>query len=268
MTSSRILVVDGDPAELSAASGVLRTGGFEVLEAESGRRCLQLADALAPDLILLEAALPDADGIELCRSIKNSPSLTKILVALWSRVKSTSEDQAAGLEAGADACMARPVSDRELLARLNALLRIKRTETARACETCSSELKRMEGLSGPVRSSITADAFGLSLLSASAPPLFSRLIEKYETALEHAWENRIYQVAHPVSEALRGMAEQLGQAGAGPRDVVQIHISALKNKTDELPQGKFQAYTEAGRLLLIELMGYLTSFYRNKLLGN
>ena len=236
MTSSRILVVDGDPAELSAASAVLKTGGFEVLEAESGVRCLQLADALAPELILLEAALPDADGIELCRSIKNNPSLTKILVALWSRARSASEDQAAGLEAGADTCMTRPVSDRELLARLNALLRIKRTETARACETCSSELKRMEGLSGPVRSSITADAFGLSLLSASAPPLFSRLIEKYETALEHAWENRIYQVAHPVSEALRGMAEQLGQAGAGPRDVVQIHISALKSKADELPQ--------------------------------
>jgi hypothetical protein len=125
----------------------------------------------------------------------------------------------------------------------------------------------MEGLSGPVQASVTAGAFGLAPVSGNNPRLFSELVEEYTQAIEKAWENKVYRVQHPVSDLLRRIAERLGQAAAGPRDVVQVHITALRNKGEGAPPAKLQAYTEEGRLLLVEVMGYLTSHYRNSLLG-
>jgi hypothetical protein len=70
-------------------------------------------------------------------------------------------------------------------------------------------------------------------------------------------------VEHNVEEKLRGMAEKLGVLKVGPRDVIDIYSSALKLKTDTSMHGKAPAYVAEGRLMILELMGYLVSFYRN-----
>ena len=65
------------------------------------------------------------------------------------------------------------------------------------------------------------------------------------------------------------MGEQLGRLKAGPRDVVEIHTIALKDKgNNNVPHPKTQAFMEEGRLLVLELMGHLVSYYRNHLMGN
>ena len=61
------------------------------------------------------------------------------------------------------------------------------------------------------------------------------------------------------------MADELGFLKAGPRDVVQIHRAVLKKKTREVVIAKAQAYAEEGRLLALELMGHLVSYYRDNL---
>lgn len=123
--ASQILVVDDTPEALVATTGVLRAGGYDVLEAASGGECLELARASQPDLILLDVVLPDIDGPEVCRRIKADPALGSTFVVLMSSRRVSSESQAEGLEGGADGYIPRPISSKELLARVLSILRIK-----------------------------------------------------------------------------------------------------------------------------------------------
>jgi PAS domain S-box-containing protein len=126
--STHILVVDDNLAMLGAVARLLRAAGHEVLEADTGEKALRVAREHHPALILLDVRLPDANGIDICRTIKSDPSFADTFVALLSSVDITPDSQIIGLEAGADSYIARPVHNRELVARVVALLRIQRTE--------------------------------------------------------------------------------------------------------------------------------------------
>ena len=128
--SGKLLVVDDNPVVLLGMSELLRSAGFEVIEACSGADALQQARQHRPDLVLLDVVLPDASGVELCRRLKADPSLNRLFVVLLSSVETSSGSQASGLDAGADGYIARPIENRELLARVQSLLRIQQAEAA------------------------------------------------------------------------------------------------------------------------------------------
>ncbi len=125
---ARILVVDDNAHQLRATARLLKQAGYRVRGAGTGAEGLRLANAQRPDLILVRAVLPDIDGIELCQRIKGKQALDGCFVIMLSDVQATSDDRAGGMEAGADGYITRPISDRELLARVMALLRIQRTQ--------------------------------------------------------------------------------------------------------------------------------------------
>jgi len=125
-----ILVTDDDPDTLLLTTTVLRRAGYEVLKASTGMQCLEMARAHRPDLILLDVILPDLSGIEVCRQIKADGNLGDTFVILLSAIQISSEYQADGLNIGADGYITRPVSNKELLARVRAMERIKRAEDA------------------------------------------------------------------------------------------------------------------------------------------
>ncbi|MBN1581734.1 MAG: PAS domain-containing protein [Anaerolineae bacterium] len=136
---AQILIVDDEPHSLFLTSRVLQKAGYETLEASTGQEGLQLASQERPDLVLLDVMLPDINGIELCKRIKTQARAARTFVILLSASAITSELQASGLEAGADGYVARPVSNRELLARVEAMLRLKKTaETLQQYETVVS----------------------------------------------------------------------------------------------------------------------------------
>jgi PAS domain S-box-containing protein len=115
---------------------VLRRAGYEVLEASTGTEGLKAARAYRPDLILLDVMLPDFSGLEACRQIKEDQDFKDIHVILTSGGQISSEYQANGLNVGADGYIARPVSNKELLARVQSMERIRRAEEAlRASES-------------------------------------------------------------------------------------------------------------------------------------
>ena len=107
-----------------------------------------------------------------------------------------------------------------------------------------------------------------ALLHRTMPQVFDWLIQSYGQVLDRVLEQRAYKVEHDVSEELRAIADQLGQANAGPRDVIEIHLRTLKIKTDALNPAKNQAYADEGRLIVLELMGYLAGYYRSQLQDN
>ena len=126
------------------------------------------------------------------------------------------------------------------------------------------EIDELEHFGRGPGTQITAQAFGSQRLRRSLPDLFAGLVERYEELLEQALTRRIYKGEAPISAKLRDLAEQLGWLRAGPRDVVEIHARALKAKTRDVEFSKSQIYAEEGRLIALELMGYLTAYYRTR----
>ena len=129
-SKAKILCVDDDPDLLNINASILRSAGFEVLEATTGNECLATARKEHPDLILLDVVLPDVNGFDVCKQIKSDRELFGIYVILISGKEISSETQANGLEAGADGYIARPVSGKELLARVQAMIRLRDSEMA------------------------------------------------------------------------------------------------------------------------------------------
>ncbi len=123
-----VLVVDDNPTVLLSTCRVLNGAGYETIEAQTGTDALRLAKELKPDLALLDVMLPDVNGDEVCRRIKADVNSAQTYVVLISSIRTDKDCQALGLEIGADGYIARPISNRELLARLESLLRLKNTE--------------------------------------------------------------------------------------------------------------------------------------------
>ncbi len=119
----RILVVDDEPRMTRFIRLNLEHDGFEVTEAVSGTQALEkLRDAL-PDLILLDVMMPDLDGFETLRLVREISTVPVIMLT----AKGEEDDRVRGLELGADDYITKPFSPRELVSRVRAVLR--RTET-------------------------------------------------------------------------------------------------------------------------------------------
>ncbi|MEA2265928.1 MAG: two-component system, OmpR family, operon response regulator KdpE [Solirubrobacteraceae bacterium] len=121
MTGSRrrILVCDDEPQILRAVRVVLREAGFEPILTASAREALDTAAVRPPDAAILDLLLPDGDGIEVCRSLRGWTAMPILMLSAVGH----EEQKVTALEAGADDYLVKPFGSRELVARLNAVLR-------------------------------------------------------------------------------------------------------------------------------------------------
>lgn len=131
MSGKRILLVDDEQAITSALTVLFERSGYETLVAHNGQQALaRLADR--PDLIVLDIMLPDVDGFEVCRQVRQHPTYIPILMLT---ARDTSLDKVTGLELGADAYLTKPFAPGELLAQVRALFRlIEQKETTAETE--------------------------------------------------------------------------------------------------------------------------------------
>ena len=122
MAKSKILVVDDEKSIVEAITYNLEKEGFRTLIARDGARALDVARREVPDLILLDWMLPEVDGLEVCRLLKQDEKTRRVPIIMLS-VKSAETEKVVGLEMGADDYLTKPFSPRELLARVKAVLR-------------------------------------------------------------------------------------------------------------------------------------------------
>jgi two-component system KDP operon response regulator KdpE len=119
MSTTRVLVVDDEPSIVAALVPLLRARGYEVMSATSGQGALDTVDRQSPHLVILDLGLPDMEGAEVCRRIREGRS-TPILVL---SARTAEAAKVAALDAGADDYVTKPFGPEELLARVRAALR-------------------------------------------------------------------------------------------------------------------------------------------------
>jgi two-component system, OmpR family, response regulator RegX3 len=124
--TDRILIVEDDDGIRETLKYHLTTAGYAVTEARDGAIGLRLARTSRPDLVLLDLMLPGMSGMEFCRALRRSSRVPIIMVT----AKDSEVDKIVGLELGADDYITKPFSVREVLARVNAVIRRSRAETA------------------------------------------------------------------------------------------------------------------------------------------
>jgi PAS domain S-box-containing protein len=126
--STQILNVDDNDGARYAKTRILQSAGFEVIEAANGTDALEIVRRVQPALVLLDVKLPDINGIEVCRRIKADSSSSSVLVLQTSAALTGRADKIRGLEGGADNYLAAPIEADELIANVNALLRMRQTQ--------------------------------------------------------------------------------------------------------------------------------------------
>ena len=126
-----LLLVDDNEAARYGRRRILEHAGFAVVEAASGLAALEAIATCQPALVLLDVNLPDINGFEVCRRIKQQPDTAQVLVLQMSATYVQPSDTARALEGGADGCLTEPIEPAVLVATVRALLRLKEAEEAR-----------------------------------------------------------------------------------------------------------------------------------------
>ena len=122
--TARVLVVDDILSNVKLLEAKLTAEYFEVISAFNGQECLAKMEEGAPDIVLLDVMMPGMDGFEVCRRIKSNPKTAHVPVVMVTALDQPS-DRVAGLEAGADDFLTKPVDDAALFARVRSLVRLK-----------------------------------------------------------------------------------------------------------------------------------------------
>lgn len=118
----KILLVDDEPDILEFLGYNLNREGYKIFKAANGKDALKIATEVKPHLIILDVMMPEMDGMETCREIKQIPSLNKSIIAFLT-ARGEDYSQIAGFEAGADDYIAKPIKPWVFISRVKALLR-------------------------------------------------------------------------------------------------------------------------------------------------
>ena len=131
MAEAKILIVDDEEAIREMISVSLELAGFTWMEAENGSTAHSVVVDDRPDLILLDWMLPGVSGIELARRLKRDEATGEIPIIMLT-AKSEEDNKIQGLDAGADDYITKPFSTRELISRINAVLRRTKGDKTKA----------------------------------------------------------------------------------------------------------------------------------------
>jgi DNA-binding response OmpR family regulator len=167
--TARILVADDDPKHAQLIKIYLEREGHQVLTVGDGRAALEQARARRPDLIVLDVMMPIVDGLDVCRILRAESNVAILLVT----ARSSENDMLLGLDIGADDYLSKPVSPRELTARVRALLRrtgaIEGPTAVLRVGDLEVDPGRFEARIRGVPVNLTAKEFGILELLAGEP---------------------------------------------------------------------------------------------------
>jgi len=140
----------------------------------------------------------------------------------------------------------------------------QRSTEARAAEPI--DWRNAAPLLGGQALAVSERSLGTMALAERAPAEYERAVRDYDALLELALRQQAFRREQPLSEDINVLADKLGLLGAGPRDIVDLHKTVMRRKLEAgggaKANAKAKAYVDEGRLLMLQIMGYLVSFYR------
>jgi two-component system alkaline phosphatase synthesis response regulator PhoP len=202
-----ILVVDDEEDIVELLSYNLKKEGFRVHTATDGKMAIKKAKEIIPDLILLDVMMPEMDGIETCGEIRSEDSLNSTLIAFLT-ARGEDYSQIAGLDAGADDYITKPIKPKVLISRINALLRRIKDGNAEPEKsvTLKVDRERYVVIKQDVEMSIPRKEFELLALLLSKPgKVFSR-----ETILNVVWGQEVVVGDRTIDVHIRKLREKIG----------------------------------------------------------
>jgi len=208
--NSRIAVVDDEPDIIHLVSIHLKKAGFHVDSFMNGASLLKYLASTTPDLVILDLMLPDLDGFDVCRMMKNDEKHSAIPVIMLT-AKGQESDKVKGLELGADDYLTKPFSPRELTARVKAVLRRTATPDTRTISIGSIAIdpERFEVSVDDAPVILTPVEFKILLfLARNAGKVFSR-----ERILDHLWGNEKAVIDRTIDVHIKNLRDKLGTAG-------------------------------------------------------
>jgi DNA-binding response OmpR family regulator len=208
---AKIMVVDDEPVIIESLSYSLRREGYEVFNSSNGKDALELFDQCQPDLVVLDIRLPEMDGLEVCKRLRNYSTVPIIMLT----ARTDELDRILGLEVGADDYLPKPFSFRELLARIRALLR----RVAMDQQVNPSAL--------------------LQIGSLTIDPIARRVLKNHQEIQVSAREFELLKLM--MSKAGRAcsrqelLAEIWGEEWLGDSRTLEVHIRWLRLKVEDDP---------------------------------
>ncbi|HYG84276.1 MAG TPA: response regulator transcription factor [Verrucomicrobiae bacterium] len=212
----RVLLVEDNVRLASLTKRALKEEGYAVDIAENGQSSLDLVDIYEYDLVVLDLTLPDIDGIEVCKTIRNLHKMPIIMLT----ARESTFDRVAGLDSGADDYLVKPFTFDELLARIRAVLRRRATPDRVVIE--AGQLR----LDAALRTVYCNDkALGLS---AKEYTLLQYLIRKQNQVvsktelLEHVWDMNYEGLSNVVETYIRYLRQKIKNIGGDAEQIKTI----------------------------------------------
>jgi DNA-binding response OmpR family regulator len=216
-----ILVVEDDPTVADVVATYLRDAGIEVVEASDGVTALAVAARSRPDLVVLDLMLPGLSGLEVCRRLhEGRPDLPVVMLTALGR----EADRLAGLETGADDYLVKPFSPRELVLRVQAVLR-------RAVGSAVGTAAGGRALAPPGRRRLVSGGLVVDLAG--------RTVERDGTPVvltSREFDLLAHLMAHPGTAFSRErLMREVWEWDFGDTSTVTVHVRRLREKVEAEP---------------------------------
>ena len=206
----KILLVDDEPDILEFMSYNLSNEGYKVYTATNGEEAIEKAKSKSPHLILLDVMMPIMDGIEACENLRKIPELGEKFIIVFLTARSEDYTQVAGLEAGADDYITKPVKIKVLISKVKSLLRrvSDGKESSKIIEAGSLVVNREEYkiiYEGDEKILPRKEFELLSLLASKPNKVFER-----EDILNSVWGNEVIVGGRTIDVHIRKLREKIG----------------------------------------------------------
>ncbi len=205
----KILLVDDEPDIVEFLGYNLKKEGFEILTANNGKDAIEIARKEIPHLIVLDVMMPDMDGIETCREIREQKGLQDVIIAFLT-ARSEDYTQIAGFEVGADDYITKPIKPRVFISRIKALLRRLQSGAETESNTSFGDVRidkeKHSVFKGETEISLPKKEFKLfALLSSKPGKVFTR-----EFILDQVWGDEVVVGDRTIDVHIRKLREKIG----------------------------------------------------------